>query len=82
MLRLRCRPGENKRVQLLWLLLASYLALAHPGFSKQRGQCEQQDNWRHGQDQRYSSHENCSEMLLPVELTVNSSPSSCLGMVM
>ena len=28
--------------------------LAYPGFSKQRGQCEQQDYWHQEQDQQYS----------------------------
>ena len=32
------------------------LHLAYPGFSKQRGQCEQQDNWRHKQDEQQYTH--------------------------
>ena len=55
LLKLLQQSRENKRVcssyGSLSFLLASRLCLAYPGFSKQ---CEQQDNWHHKEDRRYS----------------------------
>ena len=44
--------GVPTAPQVFFQPLSSHLA--YPGFSKQCGQCEQQDNWCHKQDQQYT----------------------------
>ena len=53
---LQYQPGENNVFAVTPAPPHLLLALAYPAFSKRCGQCEQRDNWRHGQDQQNSSH--------------------------
>ena len=60
LLRLLCQPEKNKRVcgsmASRFFFHPLSLSITYPGFSKQRGQCEQQDNRCCEQDEEQYTH--------------------------